>query len=264
MQSVHRSLFRRPRDLALIVLLCACYLALIGGVIRNCILYTRGALEGGTLSRRMTFSLYCALMMMLVFLVEWLFRIRFPVFLEAFISLFSFCSIGLSTVYGFYELIPAWDTIMHAVSGLLFGSIGLCLAWLVFRDRLQGALRAAVFVGFAFLFALAVGYLWEVYEYACDSLTGSVMQDWNLSLVEDLGNGTYLVNDARGAGLIDTMTDMIVNLAGALVLLVPLLIVFLKKPAAMKLFETTIFPRRKRTHRPDASRGENGGDAPEQ
>ncbi len=168
--------FARPRNLCVLIVFAACLLGLAAGVVRNCVLYAEDGLSQAVFSHRMWFSLLCVVMMSVIFLAELLFRVRFPLFLELFAVVFAFCSVALSTVYGFYERIPPWDTIMHFASGPLFSSVGLCLAWLLFRDKLQGAGRAVSYALFALLFALAVGYLWEVYEYAYDSLTGKSLQ----------------------------------------------------------------------------------------
>ena len=238
--------FARPRNLCVLIVFAACLLGLAAGVVRNCVLYAEDGLSQAVFSHRMWFSLLCVVMMSVIFLAELLFRVRFPLFLELFAVVFAFCSVALSTVYGFYERIPPWDTIMHFASGPLFSSVGLCLAWLLFRDKLQGAGRAVSYALFALLFALAVGYLWEVYEYAYDSLTGKSLQGWELGLIEDLGNGQYLVDDRRGSGLIDTMTDLIVNLAGSALFLIPVFAVSLKRPAVLDGFAATVYPRRAR------------------
>lgn len=58
---------------------------------------------------------------------------------------------------------------------------------------------------FAFVFAVALGALWEVFEFAMDSLFGMNMQK-------------AILGDP--SGLTDTMWDLIVDAAGALVIAV--------------------------------------------
>ena len=61
---------------------------------------------------------------------------------------------------------------------------------------------------FAFCFALAVGTIWEIYEFACDGLLSLNMQKFALE------DGTLLIG--REA-LQDTMEDLIVDAVSALV-----------------------------------------------
>lgn len=59
---------------------------------------------------------------------------------------------------------------------------------------------------FAFCFALALGAVWEIYEFAADCLLATNMQKFSLD------NGTVLVGQAA---LRDTMKDLIVDALGA-------------------------------------------------
>ena len=60
---------------------------------------------------------------------------------------------------------------------------------------------------FAFCFALALGAVWEIYEFTMDSVFGTNMQKYMLD------NGTALIGQAA---LQDTMKDIIVDAIGAL------------------------------------------------
>ncbi|MDR2478902.1 MAG: hypothetical protein LBD48_06280 [Treponema sp.] len=54
--------------------------------------------------------------------------------------------------------------------------------------------------------------LWEILEFAADVITGSAHQKWNLS-----GSKPMLEKSFQGSGLRDTMSDLIVDSAGALI-----------------------------------------------
>ena len=82
-----------------------------------------------------------------------------------------------------------------------------------------------------------MGYVWEIYEYTLDSLGSSDLQRWAENIIETLPDGTYLVSDKRGSALHDTLGDMIVNFIGTIVFLVPMLILFFKKPNTLTLFD---------------------------
>lgn len=245
MKILLKNFFRRKRNVAITAVTAACFLVLIAGVIMNVALYRNGSLEAADYSHRMLFILNSIGAMLVVFAVEILLRIRFPLYMEIAAVLFGFGATVLATVFNFYELAffgGEWDTILHTLSGPLFSICGMALSCLVFSDKLEGKRKAAVYVGFGFLFALAVGYLWEIFEFTLDSITGGDLQAWDETLLEDLGNGTYLVSDVRGAGLLDTMKDMIVNLIGAVVYCVPALVLCMKKPERLRAFEIERYP----------------------
>ena len=231
------------RDYTVLILYALFLIALIVGIVWNRGLYEKGELEKEVFHRRMLFVAVCAVMMAAIFLLELILRVRFPLFMEITLMAFAFSALALSTVFGFYGIMSFWDTVMHTVSGVIFSMGGLCLAHLIFRNKLQGTFQTVIFLVFALLFALAVGYLWELFEFTGDSLVkNGNLQCYQNDLIEDLGNGTYIKNSLRGSGLIDTITDMFVNFAGAVVFFIVMLPLSLKKPSALNAFRPKVYP----------------------
>ncbi|WP_322865581.1 hypothetical protein U5922_004845 [Aquicoccus sp. G2-2] len=99
----------------------------------------------------------------------------------------------LGEVYGFYERFWWWDVVMHGGSALGFGLIGFVFVFMLFQGDRFAAPHGALAL-LAFCFALAIGALWEIFEYTMDNLFGTNMQK---------------------SGLVDTMNDLIVDVAGA-------------------------------------------------
>jgi uncharacterized membrane protein YjdF len=64
---------------------------------------------------------------------------------------------------------------------------------------------------FAFFFAVALGGIWEIYEYSMDKFFGFNMQRYKTE------NGTPLLGQAA---LYDTMKDLVFDVAGALIICV--------------------------------------------
>ena len=126
--------------------------------------------------------------------------------------------------------------------------MGLSFATLLLKEMPEGVGKAVAVVLFAFLFSLAVGYLWEVFEYSVDSLMpgGYNNQRWQNGVVGQLENGNWEVTE----GLIDTMSDLICNLLGTLCFLIPVLVLFVKKPSRAGLFALKRRPRRMKKARP--------------
>ena len=120
---------------------------------------------------------------------------------------FLYCAIFLGEVRSFYYSVPHWDTILHIFSGAMLGALGFSMI-AVFNntERIPMNLSPLFVAVFAFCFALALGAVWEIYEFAADCLLATNMQKFSLD------NGTALIGQAA---LRDTMKDLIVDALGA-------------------------------------------------
>lgn len=119
---------------------------------------------------------------------------------------FIFASIFLGETRDFYERIWWWDIALHATSGGLLGIFGFLLVYVLNANpRIDMDMRPGFVALFAFCFSLAVGALWEIFEFAMDRLAGFHMQK------------PMLGDDS---GLTDTMWDLIVDTVGALAIAV--------------------------------------------
>jgi hypothetical protein len=123
-------------------------------------------------------------------------------------AVFLYCGIVLGEVHSFYYRIPQWDTILHTFSGVMLGALGYTLiSFLNKTDSIPMSLSPAFVAIFTFCFAVALGVLWEVYEFSIDSILHTNMQKFTL---EDGGSLS------GQAALRDTMKDLIVDSIGAL------------------------------------------------
>lgn len=119
-----------------------------------------------------------------------------PVGFEFIIVLFVYATLFLGEIHGFYTRFWWWDVVLHAGSGLAFGFLGFLILYSLYRNgRFQAPPSLIAFLSSTV--ALAIGALWEIVEFAIDNIFGTNMQK---------------------SGLRDTMWDLIVNLAGALVI----------------------------------------------
>ena len=126
--------------------------------------------------------------------------------------IFLYCAIYLGEVFDFYYRIPFWDNLLHAFSGAMLGALGFVLVDILNKDSHVRVNLSPFFVSlFAFSFALAVGALWEVYEFSFDALLGLNMQKHTTQ------DGTLLVGNAA---LFDTMIDIIIDAVAALLVAV--------------------------------------------
>lgn len=132
------------------------------------------------------------------------FRVYIPPEFELLAIAFVFASLFLGEVYGYYTRFWWWDIALHTSSGLLLGIVGFLLVHVLNETDDVGLNMKPGFVAFfAFLFAIGVGAVWEIFEYAMDTLFGTNMQ-------KPMGSDP--------SGLTDTMWDLIVDTLGAFVI----------------------------------------------
>ena len=147
------------------------------------------------------------LAIMLVVLAPVVLRKRLPVVLPAemqFAALvFVFAALFLGEARDYYERFWWWDLVLHTSSGFLLGIFGFLLVYILNESRNIGLQMRPRFVAFfAFLFAVAVGTLWEIFEFTMDALFGMTMQK---------------PTAGDPSGLTDTMRDLIVDTLSAAV-----------------------------------------------
>ncbi len=138
-------------------------------------------------------------------------RLRFeiPGFLYTMYIIFLYCGIFLGEVRSFYYVVPHWDDFLHASSSMMTGFFAVMVITILNRDDNLVFRISPFFVAlFAFTFSVAIGALWEVYEFTGDGLLGMNMQKFITA------DGSVLIGHAA---LSDTMKDIIVDMIGAMV-----------------------------------------------
>lgn len=157
------------------------------------------------------------LVMTLPTIVSKSFRIVLPGTICILYYVFLYCAIFLGEVFDFYYLIPHWDNLLHAFSGAMLGALGFVLIDILNRDRnVTGVSLSPLFVTvFSFCFALAVGALWEVYEYAFDSLLGLNMQKHTTAQGVAL-TGREALSDTMEDIIIDALSALAISVLGGL------------------------------------------------
>lgn len=132
------------------------------------------------------------------------FQIRIPHEFELLAIIFIYATLFLGEVHGYYIRYWWWDLVLHASSGLLLGILGFLLVYILNeKDDIELELTPGFMALFAFVFSIAFGAIWEIFEYSMDQLFGMNMQK-------------PMFNDQ--SGLTDTMWDLIVDTLGALVI----------------------------------------------
>jgi uncharacterized membrane protein YjdF len=123
---------------------------------------------------------------------------------EVLAIIFVFASLFLGEFRSYYVRFWWWDVALHVTSGLLLGIVGFLLVYVLNEvRRIDIHMRPGFVALFAFVFAVAGGAVWEIFEFSMDQLAGTNMQK------PFLGDPS---------GLTDTMWDLIVDTLGAAVI----------------------------------------------
>jgi hypothetical protein len=123
-------------------------------------------------------------------------RVNLPLEFEFVIVLFIYASFFLGEIYSYYTRFWWWDIVLHTSSGLALGFAGFLIVYVLYFQNKIKANPILVSV-FAFCFGMAIGAVWEIFEFAMDQIFGFNMQK---------------------SGLLDTMWDLIVDAVGAFII----------------------------------------------
>jgi len=126
------------------------------------------------------------------------FQVKIPHEFESLAVVFVYMSLFLGEVQGYYARFWWWDIVLHTGSGFLLGILGFLLVYVPNeKEDIELDLHPKFIAFFAFIFAMGMGSVWEIFEFSMDQLFGMNMQK---------------------SGLVDTMWDLIVYGVGALII----------------------------------------------
>ena len=162
-------------------------------------------------SRLIFNALMALVLLVLTFLplaLEKAFKVDIPSIMEIIFLVFSVLSFLLGEIGDFYIKFKWWDSMLHAMSGVLLGCVGFVL--LNFFNKNDNFKSFHLGPGFAALFVLcftiSCGTLWEVIEFIADTINGTNMQRFQDNIT---GEGFI-----GRAALFDTMKDLILDSIG--------------------------------------------------
>ncbi|MBN2458240.1 hypothetical protein JXB31_03870 [Candidatus Woesearchaeota archaeon] len=123
------------------------------------------------------------------------YKIHLPAELEIIVVVFIYAALFLGEVHQYYTRYWWWDVVMHTGSGIVLGFAGFIIVFILYHE--QKVRTSPLFIAvFSFCFAVSIGVLWEIVEFSIDMLCNTNMQK---------------------SGIVDTMWDLIVDSAGALI-----------------------------------------------
>jgi len=102
---------------------------------------------------------------------------------------------------GFYDNVPGWDHLTHAMSASLVAALGFVVVLSVDKYVESISLPRPFLAFFIIMFTMAFGVIWELMEFSNDQLTGSRLQ--------------YDLDDTMVDMMFDAFGGIIVGIAGA-------------------------------------------------
>ena len=123
-------------------------------------------------------------------------KVFLPIEFEFIIIIFIYAGLFLGELRKWYVLFWWWDIMLHTISSIVLGLIGFLIIHILDSEKRIDLKMSPRFVAmFAFVFAVAIGAIWEIFEFMMDNMLGLNMQR---------------------SGLMDTMGDLIIDTTGAL------------------------------------------------
>ena len=130
---------------------------------------------------------------------------------------------------GWFDKISWYDEAMHCFAGAVCAIFGYDFAGIIQKKKGKCAITLSAMFGLMFALTIAVG--WEFYEFIMDTVHGT-----NLQLAkEGAETAMFDLSKYRGEygylGLVDTMTDMMMNTIGGIVGMIGMIIYRKRHPA---------------------------------
>lgn len=178
---------------------------------------------------------------------------KVPVIITISDSLFILLASVFGEVFEFYYKIWFWDVLLHFLCSILLSALWISIMT-IFNKPVEGKYHfSPFFIALSvFCFIMAVGGVWEVIEFSVDSICGTNMQKLMVENVGIFNGGDSFSNllgsdadiaalfrtpDGYKYALMDTMEDIVVDFAGALIISVTYFILFAKRIFNMGQFE---------------------------
>jgi hypothetical protein len=142
--------------------------------------------------------------------------VALPIKLQEFIAIFTVLAMFFGEIMNFYDRFVWWDSMLHFFSGIMLSLIGSNLYQSLSGTNTNSSQHnPIVAIAFAVLFAIACGAVWEIIEFAGDSLLGMNMQRWQVSASEQY-SALQSMSNLSNPGLVNTMKDIICDVIGSL------------------------------------------------
>ena len=154
------------------------------------------------------YSLFFNIALCTPFFIKKIFKVTFSPVVSIVFYLYMFVTAFLGVELHFYSKIAIWDILVHFLMGMLLSVLSIYILNITVYKKDIGKHNLGFTAIFMISFAVTAGVLWEIGEFLVDMIFDSGFQRYITY------GGTLLVGQAA---LIDTMVDLVVDFAGALV-----------------------------------------------
>ncbi len=140
-------------------------------------------------------------------------KVTVPNVMSSVFILFCLAHFIVGEVGELYIKSKVFDSVLHMLSGSMLAILGFSIIrglnnW----EKVDLKLNPLFISAFIVFFSVTVGVLWEIVEFVADAMVGSNMQRYSDSMTRE----PFLGREA----LFDTMKDLILDLAGAIIIAV--------------------------------------------
>ena len=146
------------------------------------------------------------------------FMIQIPLMITVMCALFGFVAMVMGDGLNFYGKYSWWDSVLHLFSSCVLAFVGLWIITIIFEKQDQLVLNNKLFLSlYVLIFGLSCGAVWEVCEYAYDAFCGTNTQQFMATTTASITTVADIPLCGHEA-LRDTMTDLILDLVGSLLI----------------------------------------------
>ena len=210
------------RNIVVTIMYIALQLMTIATLVTVIVFYVRGdtTITSSTFIMQITMCSLALIFFNTLLILEHIFKFFIPDYLLLLGSAFVFVNCIVGNVFQLFNTQNGvFDKILHVATGIIFAFFALSVVNLL-NDlpRTRSKLSPFFVVIFCFCFSMMIAVVWEIFEYALDSIQPSLnMQRWADSFIDEVGDsGAYLLTDPRGSAITDTVWDMTCNVIGSL------------------------------------------------
>lgn len=138
-----------------------------------------------------------------------------PTFFYVLYMLFLCLSISVGEVAKFYYRVHLWDDLLHLSSSMMLAMLGFSLVDILNEKNTYVKLSPFFVSLFACTFSISIEAVWEIFEFTFDHFLGFNMQKY---AVESSDGVTILADLVGHEALMDTMSDIIIDFSGAIII----------------------------------------------
>ena len=98
-------------------------------------------------------------------IIERNYKVSLPTEFEFVVTIFIYSSLFLGEVHSYYTKFWWWDLLLHSLAGITFGFISIFIMYILHHTR-KIRTSPILIALFAFCFAVAIGSIWEIFEFS--------------------------------------------------------------------------------------------------